>query len=150
MRAREHRAWAKTVTLAIWEAEAKGKKNQNWPVQLSKTLSQRVIQLPSPSPTSLPHPHPKPQGKGKEILLWQWCCYLRHWAKRRQSFVHPSLMVAKAVLHLGFIKIKSNQIQTAQHRRRKTDRDLVSSMPHGSGRENHPQTCSPTHTMGRP
>ena len=87
---------------------------------------------------------------GKEILWWQWCSSLRQRHKRWQSFVHPSLMVAKAVLHLGFIKIKSNQIQTAQHRRRKTDRDLVSSMPHGSGRENHPQTCSPTHTMGRP
>lgn len=43
---------------------------------------------------------------------------------RWRSFVHPSSMpglVGKAVLYLGLIKIKPNQIKSRQHRQRPTD-----------------------------
>jgi hypothetical protein len=52
-------------------------------------------------------------------------------AERWQSFVHPSLMpglVAKGVLCLELIKIKSNQIQAAECERMKTERYLWTTM----------------------
>jgi hypothetical protein len=54
---------------------------------------------------------------GKETPCWWWCSYISQGQSRWQSFVHPSLMsglAAKAVLCLGFIKIKSNQIKSNQ------------------------------------
>ena len=59
-------------------------------------------------------------GQGDTLLVVFVC---KSGQSRWQSFVHPSLMpglVAKAVLCLGLIKIKS--AQAAQRRRRKTDR----------------------------
>ena len=63
---------------------------------------------------------------GRDTLLVAVFLY-QSGQSRWRSFVHPNLMpglVAKAVLCLGHIKIKSNQIQAVQLRRRKTDRDL--------------------------
>ena len=52
---------------------------------------------------------------GKEIPLWWWYSSISQGQSRWQSFVHLSLMldlVAKAILYLEHIKIKSNQIKS--------------------------------------
>jgi hypothetical protein len=98
-----------------------------------------------------------PLAMGKEISCL-WCCsYVSQGQSRWQSFVHLNLMpglVTKTDLCLGLIKIKSNQIKSnqiksnqiksnqiksnqiktikprqMQCRRRKTDKDLWTSMP---------------------
>jgi hypothetical protein len=52
-------------------------------------------------------------------------------------------LVAKAVLCLGCIKFKLNQIKAAQPERRKTNRGLHSAMPSNVGWKRHPQTFPP-------
>lgn len=65
---------------------------------------------------------------GKETPCW-WPCSYVSWGR---ADVHLSLMpglVSKALLCLRLKKNKSNQTQAAQGRRRKTDRDLWTTMP---------------------
>ena len=64
---------------------------------------------------------------GKET---PWCCsYISQGQSRMQFFVHPSLMpalVAKTLLYLDLIKIKSNPDSTAQEEK---DKNLWTTMP---------------------
>ena len=57
----------------------------------------------------------------KETSSW-WCSYISQEQSRRQFLVHPGLkpsMVAKAVLYLGLINIKTNRIKSNQIKFRK-------------------------------
>ena len=59
--------------------------------------------------------------------------FYRSQIEQVHSFFDRSLMaglVAKAVLYLAFIKIKSIQIQASQHRRKKTDRPVEDRATH--------------------
>lgn len=65
---------------------------------------------------------------GKVTPCWWWCSYISQGQSRWQLFFHPRLMpglLARAILCLGLIKksnqTKSNQIQAAQRRKRKTE-----------------------------
>lgn len=72
-------------------------------------------------PSTHPYHHPAPQRWAKcMVVLFLYQSGQSRW----RSFVHPSSMpglVGKAVLYLGLIKIKPNQIKSRQHRQRPTD-----------------------------
>ena len=59
----------------------------------------------------------------------------------------PLFILAKSVLCIGVIKIKSNQIQAVQHRRRKTEVCIVSCHMDDTVRERCSKTWLPPYSM---